>query len=562
MAVLETKIFKQEDLVLKVTDSYDPFKLPVVDWEEFLDALCNNRKYQKEAITKAVVYLGSGKYDSLQALAEENFGKNPYLQDKYRSFDEFKAVLQIPNKLYGTIDLATGTGKSYVIYGIAQMMLGLGIVDRVLVLCPSITIETELTDKFKQLCADANLRKLIPDKAVIKNPRVINADSSVMNGDICIENIHAVYENTGSSIKDSFIGTGERVLVLNDEAHHIFNKITNRADDDVKKWKDFLCGAEYNFKYILGFTGTAYIEDDYFADVIYRYSLRHAIDEKVVKNIDYVREDDSTDQDEKFEKIYSNHVENKKIYALIKPITILVTRDINEAEKLRNQFMDFLTRKEKIKLEDAENKVLIVTSALKHKKYLPLLRTIDEKSNSYEWVVSVSMLTEGWDVKNVFQIVPMEERAFNSKLLVAQVLGRGLRIPNAYNTPQPKVTVFNHKSWSSKIKKLIEEVLEIETRIVSRVLESGEREKYNFQLENITYKVSTTEVEISADGKTFDFSRMKREGIALESQTIEVIKSTTYESVSGDVSSRLKEYSLRMRTKTIDEVLDKLFDEL
>ena len=83
-------------------------------------------------------------------------------------------------------------------------------------------------------------------------------------------------------------------------------------------------------------------------------------------------------------------------------------------------------------------------------------------------------------------------------------------------------------------------MLEIETRIVSRVLESGEREKYNFQLENITYKVSTTEVEISADGKTFDFSRMKREGIALESQTIEVIKSTTYESVSGDVSSSLK----------------------
>lgn len=423
MAVLETKIFKQEDLVLKVTDSYDPFKLPVVDWEEFLDALCNNRKYQKEAITKAVVYLGSGKYDSLQALAEENFGKNPYLQDKYRSFDEFKAVLQIPNKLYGTIDLATGTGKSYVIYGIAQMMLGLGIVDRVLVLCPSITIETELTDKFKQLCADANLRKLIPDKAVIKNPRVINADSSVMNGDICIENIHAVYENTGSSIKDSFIGTGERVLVLNDEAHHIFNKITNRADDDVKKWKDFLCGAEYNFKYILGFTGTAYIEDDYFADVIYRYSLRHAIDEKVVKNIDYVREDDSTDQDEKFEKIYSNHVENKKIYALIKPITILVTRDINEAEKLRNQFMDFLTRKEKIKLEDAENKVLIVTSALKHKKYLPLLRTIDEKSNSYEWVVSVSMLTEGWDVKNVFRLSQWKKGLLIQNCLWLKYLG-------------------------------------------------------------------------------------------------------------------------------------------
>lgn len=92
-------------------------------------------------------------------------------------------------------------------------------------------------------------------------------------------------------------------------------------------------------------------------------------------------------------------------------------------KKLRNQFMDFLTRKEKIKLEDAENKVLIVTSALKHKKYLPLLRTIDEKSNSYEWVVSVSMLTEGWDVKNVFQIVPMEERAFIQNCLWLKYLG-------------------------------------------------------------------------------------------------------------------------------------------
>ena len=47
--------------------------------------------------------------------------------------------------------------------------------------------------------------------------------------------------------------------------------------------------------------------------------------------------------------------------------------------------------------------------------------------------------------KNVFQIVPWEDRAFNSKLLIAQVLGRGLRMPE--NTiGQPKVRVFNHAS--------------------------------------------------------------------------------------------------------------------
>ena len=190
-----------------------------------------------------------------------------------------------------------------------------------------------------------------------------------------------------------------------------------------------------------------------------------------------------------------------------------------------------------------------------------MLKTVDRRENPVEWIVSVSMLTEGWDVKNVFQIVPMEERAFDSKLLVAQVLGRGLRIPEQYKTPQPKVVVFNHKSWSNKIKKLIEEVLEIETRVTSRVLNEGDRNKYHFDLENIQYQAKTEEIEVSADGKTFDFSRLKKEGIALESQSLDVVKSTEYESVKAGERPRIKEYALRIKTLSIDEVLDKLFDE-
>ena len=38
--------------------------------------------------------------------------------------------------------------------------------------------------------------------------------------------------------------------------------------------------------------------------------------------------------------------------------------------------------------------------------------------------VLLAPLSEGWDVDNVFQIVPMEERVFNSKLLISQVLER------------------------------------------------------------------------------------------------------------------------------------------
>ena len=62
MAVLEKKVYKQEDLILKISDSYDPFKLSLGEWEEFLDALCGQRNYQKEAIKKAVIYLAAGKY--------------------------------------------------------------------------------------------------------------------------------------------------------------------------------------------------------------------------------------------------------------------------------------------------------------------------------------------------------------------------------------------------------------------------------------------------------------------------------------------------------------------
>ena len=95
------------------------------------------------------------------------------------------------------------------------------------------------------------------------------------------------------------------------------------------------------------------------------------------------------------------------------------------------------------------------------------------------------MLTEGWDVKNVFQIVPMEEKAFNSKLLIAQVLGRGLRVPKGY--PKASVIVYNHARWSSSISSLVQEVLDSETIIRNSTLSDGERSKFHFTLYNLSY---------------------------------------------------------------------------
>ena len=220
-----------------------------------------------------------------------------------------------------------------------------------------------------------------------------------------------------------------------------------------------------NFKYILGFTGTAYLENEYFNDVIYRFSLRNAIDNKFVKSVEYVHKDDlNNDLNFKMQKIFQNHNEIKRKYSKIKPISIVVTKDIKSAKILVNQFVNYLSEFESIDKRIAESKVLIVTSSPEHKENLFKLKNVDSRESSVEWIISVSMLTEGWDVKNVFQIIPWEDKAFNSKLLISQVLGRGLRIPKEYVGTQPIVTVFNHDSWSKNIEGLVNEILEIETR--------------------------------------------------------------------------------------------------
>lgn len=552
---MENKIvFNQKDLILKVNKNYDKSKLNLDKWEAFLDVLCGDRDYQKEAIRAAIIYLASGMYNSIEDIVKENYDNNSELGKKYNRIEDYYSNLQIKNKLFANIDLATGTGKSYVIYGIAQILLSEKIIKRVLVLCPSLTIEKGLTKKFEELSSDANLRNTIPAELVGSSPRIISADSTIREGDICVENIHAVYETTGSSIKDSFKNGGADTLVLNDESHHIFNSTNEK---DIKKWKEFLLNKDYDFRYILGFTGTAYIDDEYFNDVIYRYSLRSAIDDKIVKTIDYVQKDDvSSDREYKFQKIRENHENNKRKYPNVKPLSILITKDIGSAKNLYEDFIDFLSEFEKTDREIIERKVLIVTSDIKHKANVSMLEYVDSKDNSFEWIISVSMLTEGWDVKNVFQIVPWEDRAFNSKLLISQVLGRGLRIPLEYQNPQPAVIVFNHDSWSKNIKSLVNEVLEIETRIISTVKYIGDRNKYNFTVKNLAY--DKEEKEVNTEAKELNYTKAWEDGIQLKSQILSSTKETEYENLlTGRV--RNIEYDIKLRTKTIDEVLDKIF---
>jgi type III restriction enzyme len=444
--------------------------------------------------------------------------------------------------------MATGTGKSYVIYGIARILLAEGAVDYVLVVCPSTTIEEGLMEKFKLLSGDDTLRNLLPDEAVIKNPHIINATESITTGTICVENCHALYEHVKSSIRESLAGKGDRTLVVNDETHHVYNQ----TGKSFKKWKEFLVDEDFGFNYIVGLSGTCYIGDDYFTDVIARYSLREAIEQGFVKIIDYVAEDSSNTQDEKLQKIYDNHIENKNTkYRLVRPLTILITKDIRACNKLTDDLIRFLAETEGISEEDAAKKVLEVTSSPKHKENVRKLKGVDRKDSPVEWITSVSMLTEGWDVKNVFQIVPHEERAFDSKLLIAQVLGRGLRIPEVYLGQKPVVTVFNHDRWSGRIKHLVDEVLEIEKRVYSYPVEK--EQDYHFTIHNIDYE-KLTETEEYKQEKEYEFTKgfitLIRQSPALERET-EYVRATTGE-------SRRKKTLVKYKMFSIDEIAEQL----
>lgn len=546
--MLDHQRFLNQDLVLKVSKSVNPAVFDISKYEGFLDALCGEREYQKIAICNTLFYLLGGNYKNVTHLAEENYHDNQTLQTFYGSFEQFKKHLQFPDRLSCSLDLATGTGKSYVIYGIARILLAEGAVDYVLVVCPSTTIEGGLIEKFKLLSGDETLRSLLPDDAKITNPHIINATESITTGAICVENCHALYEHVRSSIRDSLAGKGNKTLVINDETHHVFNQ----TGKSFKKWKEFLIDEEFGFNYIVGLSGTCYIGDDYFTDIICRYSLREAIEQGFVKSIDYVAEDSPNTPDEKLQKIYDNHIDNKNTkYRLVKPLTILVTKDILACDNLTKDLISFLAEKESISEEDAAKKVLEVTSSPQHKDNVRKLRNVDRHDNPVEWITSVSMLTEGWDVKNVFQIVPHEERAFNSKLLIAQVLGRGLRIPESYLGQKSVVTVFNHDRWSGSIKHLVNEVLEIEKCVYSYPVEKDQ--DYHFTIHNIDY-AKLTETEDYKQEKEYEFTKgyitLIRQLAALERET-QYVRATTGE-------TRKKKTLVKYKMFSIDEIAEQL----
>lgn len=554
MTTADAKLFKNEDLVLPVPCNVDPRAWDETKYEAFLDELCGYREYQKDAIRVALRFLLSEKVKDLRSLAESAFQSSDILQSRYGSWPGMERHLQFPDKMSCSLDLATATGKSYVLYGLAAIMLAEGAVDRVLVLCPSNTIESGLTQKFKSLATESRHRDAMPIESKVRTPRIINASQTIAPGDICVENYHAVLEHVKSSVRDSLRGVGQRTLILNDEAHHV----ANASGTESRRWKEFLEDPTFAFRYLVGASGTCYVGDDYFADVVYRYSLRQAMEERNVKKVQYVAEMPETGgADEKWQLIRQHHeaLRRKLRSRGIRPLTIVVTDRIATCNSVADAIVEFLCLHEHLDRQTAISKVLPVSSSKEHQRNVAQLANVDSPDSKVEWIVSVAMLSEGWDVKNVFQIVPHEERAFNSKMLIAQVLGRGLRRPEPWSGEEPVVTVFNHDAWSTRIKQLVNEVLEMEQRLTATVVSES---PFNFMLHQIDY---TRAEDTTSYTKTGEYNLLARGYVDLPTQVEnEDVDVALERAITGERT--LFRAKLTHKTYSVEEVAREMFFRL
>ncbi len=128
---------------------------------------------------------------------------------------------------------------------------------------------------------------------------------------------------------------------------------------------------------------------------------------------------------------------------LVKPFMLVVAQDTGHADKLVKIIEDESFFEGRYK-----GRVITVHSGQKGEERdetVQQLLSVEDLGNPTEIVIHVNMLKEGWDVTNLYTIVPL--RAANSKTLVEQSIGRGLRLPYGTRVDVPAVdrlTIVSH----------------------------------------------------------------------------------------------------------------------
>ena len=238
------------------------------------------------------------------------------------------------------------------------------------------------------------------------------------------------------------------LVILNDEAHHIHdkslawfksiedisNKLKLKNDHGISLQADFSATPKHN-------NGAIFVQ------TICDYPLVEAIKQNVVKSPvlpdevsrQKIQEKDSSDFVERYrDYIHLGYLEWEKQYDELKnfktPILFIMAMSTREADQaaaflesnyplLKNAVLTIHTNN--------SGEIKEATATKKDKEELEKLRKaadeIDKDLSPYKAVVSVLMLREGWDVRNVSTIVGLRPFGADSKILPEQTIGRGLR---------------------------------------------------------------------------------------------------------------------------------------
>lgn len=337
------------------------------------------------------------------------------------------------------VDSATGVGKTYVMAGLIEYFAGLETPARnFLLLAPGRTIRDKSIKNFspghrKSLVGAMESGPFVITADNFKSPatRKVMEDSSRTK--LFIFTVQALTSKTGDgratheyqewlggSLFD-WLGSLDDLVILADEHHCYRGAAFSRTITDLRP------------ELVVGLTATPAKKDE--GLIVYRYPLARAIKDQLVKTpVLVARKDDRNDDHTKLldgvtllrykERLAHARCDEEGI-PRINPVMLVIAQDTAEADRFRD-----LLDSESFDNGAWTGCTLLVHSNLtgeEKEAALSALEDVEDPQSPVRIIISVGMLKEGWDVKNVYVIASM--RASVSTVLTEQTLGRGMRLP-------------------------------------------------------------------------------------------------------------------------------------
>ncbi len=172
---------------------------------------------------------------------------------------------------------------------------------------------------------------------------------------------------------------------------------------------------------------------------------------------------------------------------------------------------------------------------------------IDKDYSPYKAVVSVLMLREGWDVRNVSTVVGLRPFDADSKILPEQTIGRGLRKMFPLDTPENLVVV-GTPAFLEFVESLKTEGVEFQyspmgkgSKGKSPVIIEVDKENKNKDLDKLDIPIPQMSPRIYREFKNLeliDVSKFTNEKAPLKKFSNEELKEIIFNDIEGDFSHK------------------------